>query len=123
MKSLSELKAISDKAQAQLALDEKNSSFMRVCVGLATCGIASGAKPVMETLKKLVEEKNLDNVLVTQVGCIGLCQYEPIVEIHQPGKDKVTYIRMDAEKAKEVFEQHIERGLIVSKYTLETTEL
>lgn len=123
MKSLEELKAIRDRVQNQMGVRNETGSQMRVVVGMATCGIASGARPVLNTLADAVNEKGLKDVIVTQTGCIGLCQYEPIVEIYQPGREKVTYIKMDPEKAREVFEQHIVRGLIVSKYTLDSTEL
>ncbi|WP_312653622.1 (2Fe-2S) ferredoxin domain-containing protein [Aminipila sp.] len=123
MKSLEELKAIRDRVQNQMGVRNETGSQMRVVVGMATCGIASGARPVLNTLADAVNEKGLKDIVVTQTGCIGLCQYEPIVEIYEPGREKVTYIKMDPEKAREVFEQHIVRGLIVSKYTLDSTEL
>lgn len=118
MKSLEELKAIREKMQGQVGLREEDKNVTRVVVGMATCGIAAGARPVLTTLSDLVQERGLKNVMVVQTGCIGLCQYEPIVEITAPGKDKVTYVKMDAEKAKEVFEQHLVRGQIVEKYTI-----
>ncbi len=123
MKSLEELKAIRERMQGQVGMRSADSNQTRVVVGMATCGIASGARPVLNTLAQLVQEKGLKNVAVTQTGCIGLCQYEPIVEIYAPGKEKVTYIKMTPEKAKEVVEQHLERGLIVSKYTLQNVDL
>lgn len=123
MKTLDELKAIRERVQQQMGVRTENGSKMRIVVGMATCGIASGARPVLNELAKLVNEQGIKDVVVTQTGCIGLCQYEPIVEIYEPGKEKVTYVKMNEEKAEEVFEQHICRGLIVSKYTLETTEL
>ncbi len=123
MKSLEELKAIRDRVQNQMGVRNENGSQMRVVIGMATCGIASGARPVLNTLADAVNEKGLTDVIVTQTGCIGLCQYEPIVEIYEPDKEKVTYVNMNPEKAKEVFQQHIERGLIVTKYTLDSTEL
>ena len=123
MKSLEELKAIRDRMQGQVGMRSADSNQTRVVVGMATCGIASGARPVLNTLAQLVQEKGLKNVAVTQTGCIGLCQYEPIVEIYAPGKEKVTYIKMTPEKAKEVVEQHLERGLTVSKYTLQNVDL
>jgi NADP-reducing hydrogenase subunit HndB len=85
---------------------------------MATCGLASGAKPVFDALSDKIEEKGLTNVAVTPTGCIGLCQYEPIVEIIEPGKDKVTYIKMTPEKVLEVVDQHLIRGHIVTKYTI-----
>lgn len=123
MKSLEELKAIRDKMKNQIEVRNENGSQMRVVVGMATCGIASGARPVLNAIADAVREKNLENIIVTQTGCIGLCQYEPIVEIYESEKEKVTYVNMTTEKAKEVVEQHLIRGLIVSKYTLDSTEL
>lgn len=118
MKSLEELKAIRESMQAQMGLRNEDSNQTRIVVGMATCGIASGARPVLTALSNAVQEKGLTNVMVTQTGCIGLCQYEPIVEIIEPGKEKVTYVKMTAEKAKEVIDQHIVRGQVISKYTI-----
>lgn len=118
MKSLEELKAIRDKMKDQVGLRSENSTQTRVVVGMATCGIASGARPVLNTLAKTVLEKGLDQTVIAQTGCIGLCQYEPIVEVMEPGKDKVTYINMTPEKAIEVVERHLLGGVIVSKYTI-----
>ena len=118
MKSLEELKAIRETMQAQMGLRNEDSNQTRIVVGMATCGIASGARPVLMALSNVIQEKGLKNVMVTQTGCIGLCQYEPIVEIIEPGKDKVTYVKMTPEKALEVIDQHIIRGHVVSKYTI-----
>ena len=83
MKSLAELKAIRDRMQGEVNMREDDSSnHIRVVVGMATCGIASGARPVLNKLAEEVQAKQLDNVVVTQTGCIGLCQYEPIVEVY-----------------------------------------
>ena len=103
--------------------DDDSSNHIRVVVGMATCGIASGARPVLNKLAEDVQAKHLDNVVVTQTGCIGLCQYEPIVEVYEPGKEKVTYIKMTPEKAEEVVEQHLIRGQVLGKYTLSSTNL
>ena len=118
MKSLEELKAIREMMQGQIGLRGEKGDQTRVVVGLATCGIASGARPVLTTLADAVQSKGLSNVSVTQTGCIGLCQFEPIVEVIEPGKDKVTYIQMTPEKALEVLEQHLIRGQVVTKYTI-----
>ena len=118
MKSLEELKAIREKMQGQVGLRSEDNTQTRVVVGMATCGIASGARPVLNTLSDTVLSKNLDHVVVTQTGCIGLCQYEPIVEVMEPGKDKVTYVKMTPEKALEVVEQHLIRGHVVADYTI-----
>lgn len=118
MKSLEELKAIREKMQGQIGFRNEGDNQTRVIVGMATCGIASGARPVLTALSDAVQAKGLTNVQVTMTGCIGLCQYEPIVEVLEPGKDKVTYVKMTAEKAQEVIEQHLIRGQVVKKYTI-----
>lgn len=123
MKSLEELKAIREKVQGQVDFREGEHGKTRVVVGMATCGIASGARPVLTALSDAVQEKKLDNVAVTQTGCIGLCQYEPIVEVMEPGKEKVTYIKMNPEKALEVVEKHLVRGQVVGKYTLNSENI
>lgn len=118
MKSLEELKAIREKMQSQVGLRKEDIDTTRVVVGMATCGIASGARPVLNALAEGVAEKGLsDKVVVTQTGCIGLCQYEPIVEVIEPGKDKITYVQMTPEKAVEVIEKHLMRGQVVKEYT------
>lgn len=118
MKSLEELKTIREKMQGQVGLRSEDNSQTRVVVGMATCGIASGARPVLTTLSDAVQTKKLEHVVVTQTGCIGLCQYEPIVEVYEPGKEKVTYIKMTPEKALDVVEQHLIRGQVVSEYLI-----
>ncbi len=122
MKSLEELKAIREKMQGQIGMRSEHATDTRVVVGMATCGIASGARPVLNTLVKEVEDRKLKHVIVTQTGCIGLCQYEPIVEVYEPGKEKVTYVKVNEEKAKEILEQHLVRGQVVDKYLLHMDE-
>lgn len=123
MKSLEELKAIRAKMQGQVGLRAEDHTHTRVVVGMATCGIASGARPVLNTLAQEVQNRGLTSkVSVTQTGCIGLCKYEPIVEIMEPGKPKVTYIKMNPEKALDIVEQHLIRGQVVAEYTLGAAE-
>lgn len=124
MKTLEELKAIREKMQSQVSMRGEDHTQTRVVVGMATCGIASGARPVLTTLSALIQEKNLTGkVAVTQTGCIGLCQYEPIVEVIEPGKEKITYIKMTPEKAAEVVERHLIGGHVVEAYTLNSADL
>ena len=118
MKSLEELKAIRDKMQGQVGLRAESEAGTRVVVGMATSGIASGARPVLVALSDAVMQKKLDDISVTQTGCIGLCQFEPIVEVMQPGKEKVTYVKMTPEKALEVVEKHLIRGQVINEYTI-----
>ena len=118
MKTLAELKAIKEKMQGKVALRE-GSSEKRVVVGMATCGIAAGARPVLNAFVEQVNEAGLaTSVTVTQTGCIGICQYEPVVEVFEAGKEKVTYVKMTAEKAKEIVEKHLKGGAVVSEYTV-----
>ena len=122
MKSLEELRAIRSKMQNQVSMRAEDHTHTRVVVGMATCGIASGARPVLNALSNLVQERGLtDRIAVTQTGCIGLCQYEPIVEVMEPGKEKVTYVKMNPDKALEVVERHLIGGHPVEKYTMGAT--
>ena len=123
MKSLAELQEIRNRALNQVNLRKEREDGIRVVVGMATCGIAAGARPVLNAFVQEVEKRNLTDVTVTQTGCIGLCQYEPIVEVIAPGKEKVTYVKMNPEKALEVLEQHLVRGQVVEKYTLNSEKL
>ena len=117
MKSLAELQAIKDKMKNKVVLRDGINEF-RVVVGMATCGIAAGARPVLNTIVEAVNEANLsDKVSVSQTGCIGLCQYEPIVEVYEPDKEKVTYVKLDPEKAKRIVKEHIHGGKVIAEYT------
>lgn len=122
MKSLEELRAIREKMKGQIGMRSSDADNTRVVVGMATCGIASGARPVLNRLVKEVQERNLEHITVTQTGCIGLCQYEPIVEVYEPGKEKVTYVKVNEEKALDILEQHLIRGQAVDKYMLHVEE-
>ena len=122
MKSLEELKAIRERMQGKVGMRSEDSGQTRVIVGMATCGIASGARPVLNVLADEVQKRGMGNVVVTQTGCIGLCQYEPIVEVMEPGKEKVTYVKMTPEKALEVLRLHLLGGQVVTKYTLSAAQ-
>ena len=119
MKSLEELLAIKEKAQAQIAArDAEGNDGIRVVVGMATCGIAAGARPVLKALTDEIAKRNVKHVSVTQTGCIGMCQYEPIVEVFEPGKEKATYVQMTAEKAAKIVNEHLVNGKPVVEYTV-----
>ena len=118
MKSLAELQAIKEKMKNKIVLRE-GSSDVRVVVGMATCGIAAGARPVLNTFVEEVNNAELNGkVTVSQTGCVGYCQLEPIVEVYEAGKPKVTYVHMTSEKAKEVVEKHLKGGAVVTEYTV-----
>ena len=122
MKSLAELKAIRDKTRASVTLRENAEAGTRVMVGMATCGIAAGARPVLNAFVEEVAKRNLQDVMVTQTGCIGICQYEPVVEVYEPGKEKVTYVKMKPEMVPVVVEQHLVNHQVVTDYTIGAAE-
>ena len=97
----------------------EGTNDIRIVVGMATCGIAAGARPVLSTFVEEVEKQGLsDKATVTQTGCIGICRFEPVVEVFESDKEKVTYVKMTAEKAKRVVEEHIKGGKPVTEYTI-----
>ena len=119
MKTLAELAAIRERMKDKVVLREGMASQTRIVVGMATCGIAAGARPVLNAFLEEVAKNGLsENVIVTQTGCIGICQYEPVVEVYEPEKEKVTYVKMDADKAARVVAEHIKGGKVVTEYTI-----
>ena len=117
MKSLSELAALRDKMKKAVAMRE-NQSDIRVAVGMATCGIAAGARPLLNAFVEAVDKADLgEKVVVTQTGCIGLCEQETVVEVFEKGKDKVTYVKVTPDMVAEIVEKHLKNGQVVEKYT------
>ncbi len=122
MKSLAELEAIRQKTINKVNLRNESENNTRIVVGMATCGIAAGARPVMQSFVDEVSKRNLQDVYVTQTGCVGLCKYEPIVEVYVAGQEKVTYIKMTPDKVAKVVNDHIVNGNIVKEYTIGSEE-
>lgn len=118
MKTLAELEALRKASLEQIHMRHDRKDGVRVVVGMATCGIAAGARPVLNAFMDEIAKRKLDNVTVTQTGCIGLCRLEPIVEVYMPGQEKVTYAKMDASKAAKVVADHIVNGQVVKEYTI-----
>ena len=118
MKSLAELEAIRQKTLEKVAMRKEGSDEIRVVVGMATCGIAAGARPVMLKFVEEVRTRNLNNVTVAQTGCIGICQYEPVVEVFENGKEKVTYVKMTEDKIVQVVAEHLVNGHPIAEYTI-----
>ena len=118
MKSLADLKAIRDRMQKQIDLRDTGEDRIRVLVGMATCGIAAGARPVLSAFLEEVDKRGLSNVSVTQTGCIGVCRLEPIVEVLVPGHEKVTYVKMTPEKVSRIVTEHLVNGSPVTEYTV-----
>ena len=119
MKSIEELMAIRDKTRKNMTVrEDTGDSKIRVVVGMATCGIAAGARPVLNAFVDEIAKRDVKGVSVHQTGCIGMCQYEPIVEVTEPGKEKVTYVKMTPEKAVRVVNDHIVNGNPVAEFTV-----
>ncbi|MEE1321874.1 MAG: (2Fe-2S) ferredoxin domain-containing protein [Acutalibacteraceae bacterium] len=118
MKTLEELMALRDAAKANLTTRDDSSEVTRIVVGMATCGIAAGARPIMAKFVDEIAKRNLQNVTVAQTGCIGMCQYEPIAEVLVPGKEKVTYVQLTEEKVAKIIVDHVVNGKPVVEYTI-----
>ena len=120
MKTLADLNAIKERMRAQINNREgvDTNKDIRVVVGMATCGISAGARPVFNALVDEVAARNLHNVKVTRSGCLGMCKLEPIVEVHIPGEDPVTYVLVNPEKAKNIVANHIVNGNICKDYLI-----
>ena len=118
MKSLAELQALRDKVKSNMGIRADDSGNTRVVVGMATCGIAAGARPVLNAFLEEVAKRELKNVTVSQTGCIGVCRLEPIVEVYVPGQEKVTYVKMTPDKVARVVAEHLINGKPVAEYTI-----
>lgn len=118
MKTLAELAQIREKMKDKVGIRE-GVNGIRIVVGMATCGIAAGARPVLNTLVEEVAKEDLSSTAtVTQTGCIGICQYEPVVEVFEAGKEKVTYVKVTPDMAKRIVAEHIKGGEVVTEYTI-----
>lgn len=122
MKSLEELKAIREKMQKQMDVRENNEDNIRVVVGMATCGIAAGARPVLAAFLEEVAKRELKNVTVTQTGCIGVCRLEPIAEVYVPGEEEVTYVKLKPEMVPRIVTEHLVNHNVVTEYTIGAAE-
>ncbi len=123
MKSIAELEAIRKQTLERINLRrEDQSEVIRVVVGMATCGIAAGARPVMLAFMDEVQRRHLNHVTVSQTGCIGMCRLEPMVDVYVPGQDKVTYVHMTPEKVSRIVAEHIVNGRPVREYTIGAVE-
>ena len=119
MKTIQELEEIRKKTLETISL-RKDQTGTRVVVGMATCGIAAGARPVLLAIMDEIKKHNLSDVIVAQTGCIGLCVYEPIVEVYKPGEEKVTYVKVNPSKAIRIVNEHIMKDKVVQEYTIGT---
>ena len=123
MKSLAELEAIRKKTLSRINLrKEDENEAIRVVVGMATCGIAAGARPVMLAFMDEASKRSLNHVTVSQTGCIGMCRLEPMLDVIMPGKEKVTYVKVNPDMVGRIVAEHIVNGRPVTEYTIGAAE-
>ncbi len=122
MKSLADLEAIRAKTLENIAMRKDHNDAARVVVGMATCGIAAGARPVMLQFVEEIKKRSLEHVTVSQTGCIGMCRLEPMVDVIMPGKEKVTYVKVKPEMVARIVAEHIVNGRPVEEYTIGAAE-
>ena len=120
-KSITDLEAIRQRAQQQVNIRKDNNGIL-VVIGMATCGIAAGARPVMLSFIEQINRRNLTNVTVSQTGCIGMCRLEPMVEVYVPGQEKVTYVKVKPEMVEKIVVDHLVNGNPVEEYTIGAAE-
>ena len=117
MKSINEIEEIRKNKLDEMKMSGKEQKY-RVVVGMATCGIAAGANPVMAALKEEIKKEDLKNASVTQNGCIGVCRLEPIVEVYDANQNRTTYVKMTPEKVERVVREHLVHGNACTEYTI-----
>jgi NADP-reducing hydrogenase subunit HndB len=122
VKSIAELEAIRQKTLERVAYRKEADNDIRVVVGMATCGIAAGARPVMLAFMDEIKKRGLTNVTVSQTGCIGMCRLEPMVDVIVPGKTKVTYVNMNPDMVPRIVTEHLVNGNPVMEYTIGAAE-
>lgn len=121
MKTLAELEEIRKRTLDEMEL-RNSSSSTRIVVGMATCGIAAGARPVMATLLEEISKRGLKGITVTQTGCIGVCRLEPIIEVYQPNQEKITYVKLTPDKVSKIVLEHLANGKVCDEYTIGAAE-
>lgn len=117
MKSIADLEAIRNKTLDEIKM-RNNKNSRRIVVGMATCGIAAGARPVMNAFVEELGKRKISDVSVTMTGCIGVCRLEPMVEVFESDGSKVTYVKMTPEKAARVVMEHIVNGRVCRDLTI-----
>jgi NADP-reducing hydrogenase subunit HndB len=122
MKSLAELQAIREKTLSKISMRKDADEGTRIVIGMATCGIAAGARPVMLKFMDEIQTRGLQNVTVSQTGCIGMCRLEPMLDVLVPGKEKVTYVKVKPEMVSRIVAEHIVNGRPVEEYTIGAAE-
>ena len=118
MKSLSELQAIKDRMKQNATVREDSENTAKIVIGMATCGIAAGARPTLAAITSELAKRHLESVTVSQTGCIGMCTYEPIIDVYLPNQEKVTYVKVTPDKVPKIISDHIVNGKPVPEFTV-----
>lgn len=118
IKSIEDLEKIRDEAKDLINLRKDNETKTRVVVGMGTCGIAAGARQTMLAILDELKKRNINDVIVTETGCIGLCKFEPLIDVIKPGQSKVTYVNVDADKARQIVVKHIINDKIIDDWVI-----
>lgn len=119
IKSLDDLKRIRDEALEKRKV-RTTSGQAQIIVGMGTCGIAAGARETMKAVLKFIENENLENIIVTQTGCIGLCEQEPILQVIRGEEPKITYGKVSEVVANQIMKEHIVGGKILEKNVIKS---
>ena len=122
MKSLADLQAIRAKTLENINMRKADDKAARVVIGMATCGIAAGARPVMLKFLEEIKKRDLQHVTVSQTGCIGMCRLEPMLDVILPGKEKVTYVKVKPDMVERIVTEHLIGGTPVAEYTIGAAE-
>ncbi len=122
MKSLADLQAIRAKTLENINMRKEDKNAARVVIGMATCGIAAGARPVMMKFLEEIKKRDLQHVTVSQTGCIGMCRLEPMLDVILPGQEKVTYVKVKPEMVERIVTEHLIGGTPVAEYTIGAAE-
>ena len=116
--TLEELKKLRDEKKKAIDMRESSGKDIEIVVGMATCGIAAGAKQVLDTLLTELEKRHMTNVLVRQTGCMGLCFAEPTVEVKMPGMGDFIYGNVNKDIALKIVSDHIEKKTLIDDHIL-----
>ena len=117
MKTLEELAAIKEKMQAQVNLRKETRGLVKVKISMGTCGIAAGARDVVKAILSEARKDNLHNIQIFQTGCMGKCDLEPVVEVHYPGMDTITYVHVKPDMARKIVDETVLNGTVIEEYT------
>ena len=112
IKSLDELRQMKARLESEMDIREKSNNPDKLVVAMATCGIAAGARAVMNSIIERVEREKLP-VIVTQGGCMGYCYAEPTIEVKRPGEDPVVFGHVNTDKAMEIIDKYVLHGELV----------